>query len=199
MPLDDLLRDRKSNTVAVVLRAPMQALEHLKNQLAIFFVDSDPVVLDTKQPIAVAFLGADVDVRQTIAVKLQRISDQVLKHLRQLRFVGGHRRKFVTHDFGVAFVDRDLEAVECAFHRDLGIDFYRHSALRAAARIGEQILDQLLHALGAVERKFDVFLGLFVARAFVVLGQQLGVGRDHAQRLLQVVRGNIGELRQIFI
>ncbi len=55
-------------------------------------------------------------------------------------------------------------------------------------------MDQLLHALRAVNGVPDKFLGVGVECGVVPLGQQLQVAGDLAQGLLQVVRGDVGEL-----
>ena len=67
------------------------------------------------------------------------------------------------------------------------------------ARIGQQILDQPLHAAGAVDGEGDEFVGIGVQLALVAPGQQLRVTGHHAQRLLQVVRGDVGKLPQFLI
>ena len=65
--------------------------------------------------------------------------------------------------------------------------------------IGQQILDQPLHAARAVDREGDELVGIGVELALVPPGQQLGVARHHPQRLLQVVRRDVGELPQLLV
>jgi hypothetical protein len=60
-------------------------------------------------------------------------------------------------------------------------------------------LNQALHARGPIDRVMNVFVGILVQLSVVALGQQLGVGRHHAQRLLQIMRGHVGKLLQIAI
>ena len=67
----------------------------------------------------------------------------------------------------------------------------------ADARVGEQIVDQALHALGAVDGEADELVGVLVQLALVAPRQQLHVAGHHAQRLLQVVRGHVGELLEL--
>jgi hypothetical protein len=71
------------------------------------------------------------------------------------------------------------------------------SARASDARIGEQVLDQLLHARGAVDDEAHE-LGRIALQALAVAAlEELRVARDRAQRLLQVVRGDRGELLQL--
>ncbi len=59
---------------------------------------------------------------------------------------------------------------------------------------GEEVVDQRLHPLGAVDREADVFGAAFVELVAVSLLQQLAERGDLAQRLLQIVGGDVGEL-----
>ena len=71
--------------------------------------------------------------------------------------------------------------------------------LRPDARIGQQVLDQALHAAGAVDGEGDELVGVGVQPSLVASRQQLRVARHHAQRLLQIVRGDVGELAQFLV
>ena len=62
---------------------------------------------------------------------------------------------------------------------------------------GEQVVDQQLHALGAVDGEGDVLVGALVELAAVALLEQLAEARHLAQRLLQVVRRDVGELLEV--
>ena len=108
MALDDFSRDRKANAVAVVSPAFVEALKHLEHAVAVLPVDTDTVVLDPEQTLAVGFFGGDADAGRMLAAKLQRIADEILKHLGELALIRAHRRQFFPNDFGVAFVDGDL-------------------------------------------------------------------------------------------
>ncbi len=130
-------------------------------------------------------------------MEFQRIADEILEHLGELNGIDAHRRQPVIGDPRVTFVDRDLEPVEHVLQHDIRSYDLGCFGLRVDAGIGEQILDKLLHALGALDGIGDVFLGLLVDFALVMLGQQFSVARDHAQRLLQVMRRDISELLQI--
>ena len=61
----------------------------------------------------------------------------------------------------------------------------------------EQVVDQHLHALGPVHGEVDVLVGALVELAAVALLEQLAERRHLAERLLQVVRGHVGELLQL--
>ena len=49
----------------------------------------------------------------------------------------------------------------------------------------------------AVDGEADELVGVVVELAPVAAGEELGVARHHAQRLLQVVRGDVGELLEL--
>src|SRR5215217_2141653 len=63
----------------------------------------------------------------------------------------------------------------------------------------EQVVDQLLHPLGAVDGERDVAVGALVELALVAPLEHLGEARDLAQRLLQVVRGDVRELLELLV
>ena len=65
------------------------------------------------------------------------------------------------------------------------------------AREREQVVDQHLHPLGAVDGEVDVLLAALVELVGVARLQRLAEARDLAQRLLQVVRGDVGELLEL--
>ena len=74
------------------------------------------------------------------------------------------------------------------------------SRLAAAApdpREREQVVDQRLHPLRAVDGEVDVLVGALVELAAVARLQRLAEARDLAQRLLQVVGGDVGELLEL--
>ena len=58
----------------------------------------------------------------------------------------------------------------------------------------QQVVDEHLHALGAVDGECDVLDAALVELVAVALLEQLAERRDLAQRFLQVVRGDVGEL-----
>ena len=62
---------------------------------------------------------------------------------------------------------------------------------------GQQVVDERLHPLGAVHGELDVLVSPGVELADVPALQQLAEARDLAQRLLQVVRGYVGELLKL--
>ena len=68
-----------------------------------------------------------------------------------------------------------------------------------AADAGEvqQVVDQHLHAVGAVDREVDVLVGPFVELPAVAALEQLGEAGHLAQRFLEVVRGDVRELLQL--
>jgi hypothetical protein len=65
--------------------------------------------------------------------------------------------------------------------------------------IGQQILDQALHPVGAVHREVDVGIGVGVEPPFVALGEQLRIAGHHAQGFLQIVGGDVGELLEVVV
>src|SRR5579884_527116 len=87
--LDDLAADGQADAGAGVLLLRVQPLEDDEDALQVLRVDADAVVTNPEQPLAAPrrAAGADVDHRPGGAAELQRVADQVLEQLHQLRRV----------------------------------------------------------------------------------------------------------------
>ena len=82
----------------------------------------------------------------------------------------------------------------------------RPRSIRSCARVirptrenVEQVVDERLHPLRAVDGELDVLVRALVELAAVAALEHLGEARDLAQRLLQVVRGDVGELLELLV
>jgi hypothetical protein len=102
-------------------------------------------------------------------------------------------------DHSSAFQDRGAQVLYGALNELIAIRAGDCELLPPYAGKGQQVLDQTLHACGAVDCVTDIFVSLIVEFAAIAFRQQLGVGRHHTQRLLQVVGGDVGELFQVAI
>ena len=92
-----------------------------------------------------------------------------------------------------------MEVPQSVFQDGIQAGDGENPAAGADAGIGEQIGDEPLHAGGALGRAVDVFEGLGVHVFGEAAFQQFHVTAHRAQRLLEVVRGNVGELFQVAI
>ena len=126
-----------------------------------------------------------------------RVADQVLEHLRELHRVGGQRRQRVAGDARGRLVDRRLEVGNRARQRLLQLHRLEILVSGADPRVGEQVLDQLLHARRAVHDVAHELARVGSELVAVAPAEKLRVARYHAQRLLQVVRGDVRELLQL--
>src|SRR5580765_7205897 len=100
MAFHDLLGDGQPDAVAFVSLAIMQPLEHLKDPFGICAFDADAVVLDAKLPPPRGRSGIDAYDRFTLSAEFERVADQILKHLRNLAFIGDNHRKRSDLDLG---------------------------------------------------------------------------------------------------
>ena len=72
-------------------------------------------------------------------------------------------------------------------------------AAGADARIVQQVGDQLLHPRHAVHDVEEELVGVGVELVLVLALDQLHVAGDHPQRLLEIVRGDVGELLEFLV
>ena len=79
----------------------------------------------------------------------------------------------------------------------MAVDGLERAPAAADARELEQVVDELLHPPGAVGGELDVRLRAVVELPLVAPLEHLGEARHLAQRLLQVVRGDVGELLEL--
>ena len=79
MAADDLLADRESDAGAFVLLMRVQALEDLKDPLAVRRRDADAVVGHREMPAFVIASRRDVHAWMLAGLELQPVADQVLQ------------------------------------------------------------------------------------------------------------------------
>src|SRR6266496_415664 len=196
--LDDLLADGEADAGAGVLGASVQPLEDDEDPVQILRVDADPVVAHLEAPLLAMGDGGDVDRRRLAGpAELDGVSNEVLEHLAEAAGVpreggegaAGHRR--------VALLDRGSQVEERLIERRAHVDHPRRLFDPADAGELEQATDERLHALRAFDCIVDVLLRLLVHLPGVALLEELHVARDHPERLLEVVRRDVGELLEL--
>ena len=198
---DDLLAQRQPDAGAAVGVAAVQALEddeHLVDELR---GDADAVVRHGEQPLVVRRVprshSIDDPRRDALAAELHRVADQVLPQHRQQRRIADDLRQRVgrADDLGAGLLDRDRRGCPAPSSSAASRSTSACGGVEPAdPREGQQVVDQHLHALGAVDGEGDVLDAALVELVAVALLEQLAERGDLAQRLLQVVRGDVGEL-----
>src|SRR5260221_3708868 len=197
--LDHFLADGEADTGARVLGLVVQTLEHHEDALEILRLDTDAIVADGELEVGFLFDAGDVDPGHRRRAELERVADQVLEQLRQLRFVGAHPGQRVPGHRCARLLDGAAQVADRLVERWLHLDRQELLAAGADARVGKQVLDQLLHARGDLDHEAHDLLGVAVEPVAVATLYQLRIARHHAQRLLQVVRGDVGELLELGI
>jgi hypothetical protein len=85
----------------------MQTFEKAKDSLLILRIDADAVIADSKNPVSTPALGRDMHFwRPVRAAVLDRVADQVLKQLLQMRGVHRKRRQRIRNDPRAGFLNR---------------------------------------------------------------------------------------------
>jgi hypothetical protein len=200
MPLDDIFADREAHSCAGEFLAPMQALKHSEYSFEVLRFDAESVVLHRKYLLLRAVLpGRNMNSGYFGAPILDGIAEQILKQLRQLQLVGHHTRQGIVRYARPAFLDGTAKIDHRPTQGTLTRSGHEFSALRANTRVRQQILNQGLHAFGAIHREDDKFIRIVVQLALVASGNECHVAGHHPQRFLQVMRGNMGELLQILV
>jgi hypothetical protein len=175
----------------------VQPLEDHEDAISVLRVDPDPAVAEREQPERLVPADRDHDPRRLSAAELQRVAEQVLEHRDEQRQLGQDQRQVAGLDGGAGVLDL-LGQVGPRLGQGRVAGHQGRLAVGAAdPAVGEQVVDQRLHALGAVHGELDVLVGPGVELAGVTPLEQLGEARHLAQRLLQVVRSDVGELLEL--
>ena len=77
------------------------------------------------------------------------------------------------------------------------LELLEAGGVAADARERQEVVDQVLHALGPVDHEGDVLVGAVVELTPVAALEELAEAGDLAQRLLQVVRRDVRELLEV--
>ena len=158
----------------------MEPLENDKNPSGKLRVNTDPLIANRKKPFLLFPLSRYVDAWRLVAVKLEGIAQKILKDLRQLFGIAPDRRQPVVGDDGLVFLDGAQKIVHrIGEHGSHGRGLKR-LASRADPGIGEQVLNQPLHASGAIDGIGDEFIRIGVQFPSITLGEELGVTAHHA-------------------
>src|SRR5690606_20808247 len=201
MVFDDALADGKADAAARIFEPVVQALEDDEDALEEARLDADAVVLNMHGGDAVLVpLGADADERRpTRLVILERIADQVLQQC--------------AHLHGLAEHDRQRTALECCARLRYGlaevlqqqrvgafeVDRAQVALAPADARVVQEIVNQALHAVRAVDGEVEIGLAGLVHLVRIALGKQLHEAAHLAQGLLQIVGGDVGKLLELLV
>jgi hypothetical protein len=142
---------------------PLQALEDLEDALDVGQLDADAVVAHGEHPVRALAHGLDVDLRRhAIAPELDGVADQVLEHLDHLHLVAAHHGQVALRHRGAALADRQAQVVQRAADGEARVHRREGRARRVDARVGQQVVDQVVHAARAVHREADEVLAVLV-------------------------------------
>ena|SRR5678810_714082 len=107
MALNDLFAYRQAYAGTWIFFSIVQPLKNDKDSLGIFGVQSDPIVADRKQPFSGPACSRHIYLWCLLSVKLDGITDQVLKKLAQLYPIRHHSRQRIAGYDRPAFLDRN--------------------------------------------------------------------------------------------
>src|SRR5918994_4180999 len=165
----------------------MQALEDYKDPLQVLRLHAYTVIADREQPLSVPPFGSHVDLdRSLAAAELDGVGEEVLEELYELALVAQHARQLTRRNLRTAILDCPHQVG--ARHVEDAPSIGRREGLapRVHARIGQQVVDEDLHPVGAVHSVADELVGLDIELTLVAAGNKPGVTRYPAQTLLPV-------------
>lgn len=200
VPFHDLPANGESDSRSRVLLPAVEALEDLEDSVPVPLFDADAVVLNGDHPMApVGLFGRQVDLGAAIPAELDGISDEVLEKLHELGRIAFDFGQGIVEDGGSGFLYGDFQVGESIAKGFLQLDGTVIRSAGSDAGIDQQVIDELLHAPGSIDREADEVAGVVVELSSVTPLQELDVTGDHAQGFLEIVRGDVGELFQVAI
>src|SRR5256714_2794295 len=119
--LHDLFADREPDARTRVLVLPVQPLENDEDALEVLGIDPDAVVADVKHPLAVVPLRRNPNLRRARPAELEGVREQIQEQVLQLPGISRDGRQAVARDRRSGFVDRELETLERAVERAVGV------------------------------------------------------------------------------
>ncbi|HJW26948.1 MAG TPA: hypothetical protein VJ576_18785 [Rhodocyclaceae bacterium] len=140
-----------------------------------------------------------MDPGRLVAVILQAVVDKVLEHLAKLGAVTRDGGQVVPGDVAASFPDGHVQVLYHVGEDLVEIDGLERLAAGLQPGVGEDIADELVHALGRAHHLVEPGIGLGVEAAAVLPLQQLGEAGDGAQGGLEVVGRDEGELLQLHV
>ena len=102
-------------------------------------------------------------------------------------------------DNRATFLNGHLQIAQGHLKHGVAVCALESHALPSYARKGQQVLHQLLHTQGAVDRVVNVLIRIRIELALITFRQQLSIGSYHPQGFLQIVRSHVGKLLQLLI
>src|SRR5579863_4771002 len=161
--VDDLPAQREPDAGARISVAGMQPLEDHEYPVAVGRLDPDPVVLAGELPLTILLPGRDPDHRRRVhPPELDRVADQVREQLDEQPALARYGGQPVDRDRRVAVLDGGFQLRYGAAGRLIQVDLAEVRAWLPDPRERQQVVDQALHPLGAVDRVGDVLLGPLV-------------------------------------
>lgn len=174
----------------------VQSLERYKNAGSIFGRDADAVVGDGEKNGVFAALERDADSWRFRTSVLDRIADKILEQRHEMPLIALHGWQRIAGNFRATTLDGKFEVLADFHYSTVEVD-WREAGFGADLGVGAKIVQQFVHAPGAVD---DIgYEGRRLRSWFdeAATLQELRVHGDHAEGLLEVVAGDEGEAFQV--
>src|ERR1700690_910087 len=132
--LDDLFAYGQTDALSRVFRAEMQPLKDNKNMFCLFGHNPDTVIAHTEQPFRGSVLGPHRYHRWFFSAELDRVPNQILENLRQVRALPPDHRQGAVCDPRAALSNRGTESQQHLFHHRLAINLLACGAISSDSR-----------------------------------------------------------------
>ena len=149
----------------------MQALKDRKDAIELIAWNPDPVVADGEFPSIREHLCPHVNFGRGVALELQRVADQVLEDLDQVRRAGPDGGERIMSHLRVTFPYRGGEILHGLLKHEFTVGLFKGLAFRPDPRVFQQVANEALHTGGAIDGVADKFIGVLIQLAPVSFPQ----------------------------
>jgi len=128
MPLRNFLADGESHACPWILATAVQPLKDDEDAFRVRGINADTIVPNGEEPFACTWFSRDMNAGRLIASELNRVADEVLKQLTELRLIAHHRGQMIVAYYGSTLTHCHLEIVEDILKDFLAIGQYKRLA-----------------------------------------------------------------------
>src|SRR5262245_50660864 len=150
--LDRLPHDRQANACSGIIFQRVQALKDLKNSVVMFHIEAHAVVAHPQSAALLSLFGADLDARLWGAAgELDSVVQVVAPHLRKARGISKrHAAVNIHRETDPALFKLSLSLFHQGLDKRAQFDWLGAEGSAFDTRIGQQVVNQLIHALGRI-------------------------------------------------
>src|SRR5688500_5583005 len=140
----------------------MKPFEKDEDAVEVLRIDADAIVANADDVLIALIRRGYLDRRGMLTAILDRVSDQVLEYLRHATHVAKHRWQVPNLHLSSGLADSRLKFNQCPIGRSTAREGLHVHVSFGSLRIGQHVVDELLHPVDSGNRELDIVARLGV-------------------------------------